>query len=115
MFEPHAIVWAEEPGTIVAPVEAAAALGPGQRPGHPRATGTLWFRPGSRRAHGLGWVSFGLFWFCLFLQPVFMITSSAGAARRCTSPDFPRVWLAFHVLWIINAATYVFITVLRRC
>ena len=26
--------------------------------------------------------------------------------------NFPQAWLAFHILWIINAATYIFITVL---
>src|ERR1700743_3288954 len=38
-----------------------------------------------------------------------MITSSA-AVLTLYSTGFGRVWLAFHVLWIINAATYLFIT-----
>ncbi len=38
-----------------------------------------------------------------------MITSSA-ALLTLYYTGFPRVWLAFHLLWIINAATYVFIT-----
>jgi cellulose synthase/poly-beta-1,6-N-acetylglucosamine synthase-like glycosyltransferase len=67
----------------------------------------LWFRPS--RTHGLGGVSFGIFWFCLFLQPIVMITSSA-ALLTLYFGNFPRAWLAFHLLWIINAATYIFIT-----
>jgi hypothetical protein len=38
-----------------------------------------------------------------------MITSSASLLILYVA-DFPRAWLAFHLLWIINAATYVFIT-----
>ena len=34
VFEPHAICWAEEPDAHRGPVEAAAPLGPRQRPGH---------------------------------------------------------------------------------
>ena len=37
----------------------------------------LWFRP-SPGVTGLGSVSFGVFWFCLFLQPIFMIISSVS-------------------------------------
>ena len=54
-------------------------------------------------------MSFGVFWFCLFLQPLFMITSSVALITLYYA-HFPRAWLAFHVLWIINAATYIFIT-----
>ena len=41
IFEPHATVWAEEPGSIVGAVEAAAALGPRQHPGHPAVQAAL--------------------------------------------------------------------------
>ena len=40
-----------------------------------------------------------------------MITSSASLITLYYA-NFPRAWLAFHVLWIINAATYIFITCL---
>jgi hypothetical protein len=40
----------------------------------------------------LGGVSFGVFWFCLFLQPVFMIVSSASLLTLYFA-DFPRAWL----------------------
>jgi cellulose synthase/poly-beta-1,6-N-acetylglucosamine synthase-like glycosyltransferase len=109
VFEPHATVWAEEPGTISGLWKQRLRWARGNVQ-VTRRYRRLWFRPArGHGAHGLGGVSFGLFWFCLFLQPVFMITSSA-ALLTLYFTGFPRVWLAFHVLWIINAATYVFIT-----
>ncbi len=111
VFEPHATVWAEEPGSIVALWKQRLRWGRGNVQ-VTRRYRHVWFRPrGFRqpRVHRLGSASFGLFWFCLFLQPVFMITSSASLITLYYA-HFPRAWLAFHVLWIINAATYIFIT-----
>jgi hypothetical protein len=67
----------------------------------------LWFR--RRRGHRLGSVTFGVFWFCLFLQPIFMIVSSISLVTLYFAND-DGAWRAFHVLWITNAATYFFIT-----
>jgi cellulose synthase/poly-beta-1,6-N-acetylglucosamine synthase-like glycosyltransferase len=106
VFEPHATVWAEEPGSIGALWKQRLRWARGNVQVTLRYR-RLWFRPDRR--HRLGSVSFGLFWFCLFLQPVFMITSSASLLVLYFA-SFPRAWLAFHVLWIINAATYIFIT-----
>jgi cellulose synthase/poly-beta-1,6-N-acetylglucosamine synthase-like glycosyltransferase len=111
VFEPHATVWAEEPGSVVALWKQRLRWARGNVQ-VTRRYRRVWFRPrGFRppRAHRLGSASFGLFWFCLFLQPVFLITSSAALITLYYA-HFPRAWLAFHVLWIINAATYVFIT-----
>jgi cellulose synthase/poly-beta-1,6-N-acetylglucosamine synthase-like glycosyltransferase len=111
VFEPHATVWAEEPGSIVALWKQRLRWARGNVQ-VTRRYRRVWFRPrGFRRSrvHRLGSTSFGLFWFCLFLQPVFLITSSAALIALYYA-HFPRAWLAFHVLWIINAATYVFIT-----
>jgi cellulose synthase/poly-beta-1,6-N-acetylglucosamine synthase-like glycosyltransferase len=106
VFEPHATVWAEEPGTLTGLWKQRLRWARGNVQ-VTRRYRRLWFRP--VRGHGLGGVSFGLFWFCLFLQPVFMITSSA-ALLTLYFTGFGRVGLAFHLLWIINAATYAFIT-----
>jgi cellulose synthase/poly-beta-1,6-N-acetylglucosamine synthase-like glycosyltransferase len=111
VFEPHAVVWAEEPGSIVALWKQRLRWARGNVQ-VTRRYRRVWFRPrGFRhpRVHRLGSASFGLFWFCLFLQPVLLITSSAALITLYYA-HFPRAWLAFHVLWIINAATYVFIT-----
>jgi cellulose synthase/poly-beta-1,6-N-acetylglucosamine synthase-like glycosyltransferase len=107
VFEPHATVWAEEPDNITGLWKQRLRWARGNVQ-VTRQYRHLWFRP--RREHRLGSVSFGLFWFCLFLQPVFMITSSAALVTLYFA-NFPRAWVAFHVLWIINAATYIFITV----
>ncbi len=106
VFEPHATVWAEEPDKIngLWKQRLRWARGNVQVTIQYRH---LWFRP--HRGHRLGSVSFGIFWFCLFLQPIFMIVSSASLITLYFA-SFPRAWLAFHILWIINAATYIFIT-----
>jgi len=106
VFEPHATVWAEEPGSISGLWKQRLRWARGNVQ-VTRRYRTLWFRP--RRGHRLGSVSFGTFWFCLFLQPVFMIVSSISLLTLYFA-NFPRAWLAFHILWIINAATYIFIT-----
>ncbi|MDQ2814066.1 MAG: glycosyltransferase family 2 protein [Actinomycetota bacterium] len=106
VFEPHARVWAEEPGSVIGLWKQRLRWARGNVQ-VTRRYRKLWFRPS--RAHRLGGVSFGVFWFCLFLQPVFMITSSASLLTLYFA-HFPRAWLAFHLLWIINAVTYIFIT-----
>ncbi|MGD0605087.1 MAG: glycosyltransferase [Streptosporangiaceae bacterium] len=106
VFEPHATVWAEEPGSIngLWKQRLRWARGNVQVTKQYRK---LWFRPSS--AHRLGSVSFGVFWFCLFLQPIFMIVSSISLLTLYFT-GYPGVWHVFHVLWIINAVTYIFIT-----
>jgi glycosyltransferase involved in cell wall biosynthesis len=106
VFEPHATVWAEEPGSIGALWKQRLRWARGNVQVTLRYR-RLWFRPS--RGQRLGSVSFGVFWFSLFLQPLFMITSSASLITLYYA-HFPRAWLAFHMLWIINAATYIFIT-----
>ena len=106
VFEPHATVWAEEPGSISGLWKQRLRWARGNVQ-VTRQYRKLWFRP--QRDCRLGSVSFGIFWFCLFLQPVFMIVSSASLLTLYFA-DFPRAWLAFHLLWIINAATFIFIT-----
>ncbi|MFY9928304.1 MAG: glycosyltransferase family 2 protein, partial [Streptosporangiaceae bacterium] len=67
VFEPHATVWAEEPGSVASLWKQRLRWARGNVQ-VTRRYRRLWFRP-SRR-HRLGSASFGLFWFCLFLQPV---------------------------------------------
>jgi glycosyltransferase involved in cell wall biosynthesis len=106
VFEPHAVCWAEEPGAIAALWKQRLRWARGNVTVTFRYRG-LWFR--RSRTHRLGGITFGINWFCLFLQPIFMITSSA-ALLTLYFAGAPSVWPAFHVLWIINAATYIFIT-----
>ena len=106
VFEPHATVWAEEPDKIngLWKQRLRWARGNVQVTIQYRH---LWFRP--HRGHRLGSISFGIFWFCLLLQPILMIVSSVSLIILYFA-NFPQAWLAFHILWIINAATYIFVT-----
>jgi cellulose synthase/poly-beta-1,6-N-acetylglucosamine synthase-like glycosyltransferase len=106
VFEPHATCWAEEPGSIGGLWKQRLRWARGNVQVTIRYR-RLWFRPSS--THRLGSVPFGLLWFCLFLQPVFMITSSAALLTLYFTAA-SRAWSAFHVLWITSAVTYIFIT-----
>jgi GT2 family glycosyltransferase len=106
VFEPHAVCWAEEPESVAALWKQRMRWARGNVQVTLRYR-RLWFRP--RRAHRLGGLTFGVLWFCLFLQPVFMITSSA-ALLTLDLTGSPSAWPAFHVLWVTNAAVYLFVT-----
>ncbi|MFV0307634.1 MAG: glycosyltransferase [Desertimonas sp.] len=106
VFEGNATVWAEEPDSIVGLWKQRLRWARGNVQVTLRFK-HLWFRP--RREHGLGDISFAVFWFCLFLLPVFMIVSSV-ALLTLYFLDFERSWALFHHLWIINAVSYLFIT-----
>ena len=67
-------------------VEAAAALGPRQRPGHaalPAHAGC------TARKGRLGGVSFALIWFSVFLMPALMVLSSAVAGHAVRARPRP--------------------------
>jgi len=106
VFEPHAIVWAEEPDSIVGLWKQRLRWARGNVQ-VTRQFKHVWCRPSA--AHRLGSVSFAVFWFCLFLLPIFMICASASLVILYFS-DFAMAWTLFHVLWITSALTYVFIT-----
>lgn len=106
VFEPHARVWAEEPGSIGALWKQRLRWARGNVQVTIRYR-RIWFRP--HRGHHLGGFTFGLSWFCLFLQPVFMIISSASLLTVYFT-DSPRAWLAFRLLWNVNASAYIFTT-----
>lgn len=106
VFEPHAVVWAEEPGSIVGLWRQRLRWARGNVQ-VTKQFGRLWCRPSP--AHRLGSFSFALFWFCLFLLPVLMTLASASLIILYFSA-FAVAWTVFHALWIINALTFVFIT-----
>jgi cellulose synthase/poly-beta-1,6-N-acetylglucosamine synthase-like glycosyltransferase len=106
VFEPHAVVWAEEPDTIVGLWKQRLRWSRGNVQ-VTKQFKHVWCRPST--VHRLGSVSFSLFWFCLFLLPVFMICASVSLVILYFG-DFAMAWVMFHVLWITSALTYVFIT-----
>jgi cellulose synthase/poly-beta-1,6-N-acetylglucosamine synthase-like glycosyltransferase len=115
VFEPHAVVWAEEPDSIAGLWKQRLRWARGNVQVSLKFR-RIWFRPHARPtrrhpgpAHRLGSVSFGLFWFSLLLQPVLMIMASVSLVTLFFI-DKSLAWSAFHALWITNLLTYAFIT-----
>lgn len=105
VFEPLAVVLAEEPGSVDALWKQRLRWARGNVTVTSRYR-KIWFRPS--RVHGLGSFSFGIVWFSIWLLPVAMILSSIGLLGLL----FMRSELAattFQVLWIAAAATFLFI------
>jgi cellulose synthase/poly-beta-1,6-N-acetylglucosamine synthase-like glycosyltransferase len=106
VFEPHATVWAEEPGSITGLWKQRLRWGRG----NVQVTSMfkrVWFRPWRRDR--LGSVSFGLIWFCVFLLPLLIICDSASLVTLYFI-DNALALAAFHVLWLTSVITYIFIT-----
>ncbi|HEY0259768.1 MAG TPA: glycosyltransferase [Lacisediminihabitans sp.] len=104
VFEPHALVLAEEPRTIDALWKQRLrwARGNVQLTRHYRR---LWFRP--RRGHRLGSVSFGLMWFSTFLLPVAMLLASFGlVVLLVLHSDLAAT--VFRIMWVSAACTYLY-------
>lgn len=105
VFEPLAVVLAEEPGSVDALWKQRLRWARGNVTVTSRYR-KIWFRPS--RVHGLGSFSFGIVWFSIWLLPVAMILSSIGLLGLL----FMRSDLAattFQFLWISAAATFIFI------
>ena len=105
VFEPHAIVWAEEPKDIAGLWKQRLRWGRGNVQVTLRY-GQTWLH---RSAGKLGGVSFALIWFSVFLMPALMVLSSASLVLlfvldRQLSID------VFRSLWALNLVTYLFIT-----
>jgi cellulose synthase/poly-beta-1,6-N-acetylglucosamine synthase-like glycosyltransferase len=106
VFEPQAIVWAEEPSSIGGLWKQRLRWARGNVQ-ITRRYRHMWFRPQPRSK--LGGVTFGLLWFSLLLQPLFMICGSV-ALIALYFINSGTAWHAFGVLWLANAMSYLFIT-----
>jgi cellulose synthase/poly-beta-1,6-N-acetylglucosamine synthase-like glycosyltransferase len=107
VFEPRAIVWAEEPADLGGLWKQRVRWGRG----NVQVTSQfrwVWFR--GRTWGRLGSASFGLIWFTVTLMPVFMVVASVGliALFGLNSETALDV---FRGLWSINLFAYLFITV----
>ncbi|MDA0169458.1 glycosyltransferase family 2 protein [Solirubrobacter taibaiensis] len=105
VFEPHAIVWAEEPRDIAGLWKQRLRWGRGNVQVTLRYR-RYWLR---RKAGKLGGLSFALIWFAIFLMPALMVISSASlvalfALDRELSID------VFRSLWALNLLAYLFVT-----
>jgi cellulose synthase/poly-beta-1,6-N-acetylglucosamine synthase-like glycosyltransferase len=104
VFEPHAVVLAEEPQKINALWKQRLRWARGNVQ-VTKLYSKVWFRP--KRAHGLGDFSFGIFWFSIFLLPVAMVLSSTGLIGLwLLHSDLAA--LVFRAMWITAACVYVY-------
>lgn len=104
VFEPHAVVLAEEPRTIDSLWKQRLrwARGNVQLTSIYRS---LWFRPS--RDHNLGSFAFGLAWFTILLLPVFMFVAAAGMLTLLLlHSDIAE--FVFRFMWIAAACIYLF-------
>ena len=106
LFDANAVVWAEEPDSVVALWKQRVRWGRGNL----QITGAfrrLWFRPD--RNPIFGDIAFGFLWFSIAFMPLFMIVSSAGLVGlfHAWPPWAPT---AFVALWGVTFASYLFQT-----
>ncbi len=106
VFEPHAIVWAEEPRDIGGLWKQRLRWARGNVQ-VTRRFHDVWLR--GRRRGRLGSLSFGMIWFSTLLMPVFMVSAS-GALVALFLMDREFSFSIFRALWAINLAAYLFVT-----
>ncbi|GAA2932028.1 hypothetical protein GCM10010458_13660 [Microbacterium luteolum] len=104
VFEPHAVVLAEEPRSVdgLWKQRLRWARGNVQLTSIYRK---LWFRPS--RTHNLGSFVFGLAWFTILLLPAFMLLA-AGALLTLLILHSDIAALVFRFMWIFAACVYLF-------
>lgn len=107
VFDPHAAVWAEEPGSVDALWKQRLRWARGNLQ-VTKMFSHIWFRP--QHLSKVGGFAFGVFWFSLLLQPLFMITGSIGLVALYAL-DSAQAFAAFRWLWLANVAAYLFIAV----
>ncbi|HMH59047.1 MAG TPA: glycosyltransferase [Galbitalea sp.] len=104
VFEPLAVVHAEEPGQIAALWKQRLRWARGNVSVTAKYR-KIWFR--RSRIHNLGSWSFGIVWFSLWLLPVAMVTSSIGLLGLLLLHS-QLALIVFRVLWITAAVSFVF-------
>jgi cellulose synthase/poly-beta-1,6-N-acetylglucosamine synthase-like glycosyltransferase len=104
VFEPHAIVLAEEPQLIASLWKQRLRWARGNVQVTSRYK-KLWFRPS--KLHNLGGFSFGIFWFSILWLPVAMVLSSIGLiGLLLLHSDLAAI--VFRITWILAACVYVY-------
>jgi cellulose synthase/poly-beta-1,6-N-acetylglucosamine synthase-like glycosyltransferase len=106
LFDANAVVWAEEPDSVVALWKQRMRWGRGNL----QITGAfrrLWFRPD--RNPIFGDIAFGFLWFSIAFMPLFMIVGSVGLVGLFYAWP-PWAPTAFVALWSVTFASYLFQT-----
>jgi cellulose synthase/poly-beta-1,6-N-acetylglucosamine synthase-like glycosyltransferase len=106
VFEPAAVVLAEEPDTVTALWKQRVRWARGNVQ-ITRNFRRVWFRP-SRR-HNLGNLDFGLIWFATYLLPVAMTAAAVGLVGLYLVADVTAAQV-FQGFWWVALTAYVFIT-----
>lgn len=106
VFDPTAVVLAEEPASIGALWKQRLRWARGNVE-ITRRFRRVWFRPS--RLHRLGSLSFGVTWFAVLLLPVALIVSTVGLLGlwRLDAESAAR---AFSAYWWLGGGTYLFVT-----
>lgn len=104
VFEPHAVVLAEEPQLINTLWKQRLRWARGNVYITYRYR-KIWFRPS--RVHRLGSFSFGIFWFSIFLLPVAMVLSSTGLVGLYFLHSTIAA-IVFSATWALAACTYIY-------
>jgi cellulose synthase/poly-beta-1,6-N-acetylglucosamine synthase-like glycosyltransferase len=104
VFEPHAVVLAEEP-QLVSSLWTQRLRWSRGNVDVTRRYSKIWFRPSL--AHRIGSFSFGLVWFSSFLLPIAMVLSSIGLVGLYFLHAAVAA-IAFRVLWSAVAFTYIY-------
>jgi cellulose synthase/poly-beta-1,6-N-acetylglucosamine synthase-like glycosyltransferase len=106
VFDANAIVWAEEPDSVVALWKQRVRWGRGNLQ-ISSAFAELWFRPKKNRL--LGDVAFGILWFSISLMPLFMLAGSVGLVGLYWLWT-PLALKAFAWTWGVTFVSYLFQT-----
>jgi len=106
LFDANAVVWAEEPDSVVALWKQRVRWGRGNLQ-ITRAFRRLWFRPD--RSLIFGDIAFGFLWFSIAFMPLFMIVGAAGLVGLFYAWP-PWAPTAFVALWGVTFVSYLFQT-----
>ncbi|MEM7606656.1 MAG: glycosyltransferase [Myxococcota bacterium] len=105
LFEPNAIVYAEEPDGLVGLWKQRLRWARGNVQ-ITQAYASLWF---NRRRHPtLGSPSMAILWFSIFLMPIFQLFASAGLLTLYVL-DPSVAWQLFRVFWILAGVAYLLV------
>nr|WP_297165342.1 glycosyltransferase family 2 protein [uncultured Dysgonomonas sp.] len=104
IFDPYAIVWAEEPNCLVALWKQRLRWARGNIQ-VTKAFKHIWL---NRKVGNLGSFGFSFIWFTIMLMPILMILSSVGLTGLFFL-DFSYSWMIFKQFWILNTFTDLFI------
>lgn len=106
VFEPNAVVWAEEPPDLDGLWKQRLRWARGNVQISLQFS-HMWLH--GRRYGRLGRALFALIWFTVLLMPLCMLAATSGLLTLYVL-DPPRAWEVFRLLWIWHAVVYVFVT-----